>query len=297
MPNFSSKWKDGIITPEGRFNFADHINSSVKGAILVSGEVPVDFTGKTGFLLIKSDTLQIHNEPLNFAFNSTLSEDDQIALGLRVNNNIYTDAIINLNQKDIQYSGNLSIDSLYINQLNNLFPLFETDAQLSGVLNADFTFDSSQKIPGKGNLELEEFSFSKNINPINVELDIQTDSSKVALNNIHVQNSQSLLKGNASLYFAEGNVELSASEEDILLENFLQDIPLLGKASYALTASGHLNAPHVLCDVSIENGAFYNTAFNSFAIQFFQDFDMFYLNEMGARCAGICSYWKWIVQL
>jgi len=113
-----------------------------------------------------------------------------------------------------------------------------------------------------------------------VELDIQTDSSKVALNNIHVQNSQSLLKGNASLYFAEGNVELSASEEDILLENFLQDIPLLGKASYALTASGHLNAPHVLCDVSIENGAFYNTAFNSFAIQFFQDFDMFYLNEM-----------------
>ena len=277
---FQLKWKDGIITPEGRFNFADHINSSVKGAILISGEVPVTFTGKTGFLMIKSDTLQIHNEPLNFAFNSTLSEDDQIALGLRVNNNIYTDAIINLNQKDIQYSGNLSIDSLYINQLNNLFPLFETDAQLSGVLNADFTFDSSQKIPGKGNLELEEFSFSKNINPINVELDIQTDSSKVALNNIHVQNSQSLLKGNASLYFAEGNVELSASEEDILLENFLQDIPLLGKASYALTASGHLNAPHVLCDVSIENGAFYNTAFNSFAIQFFQDFDMFYLNEM-----------------
>jgi len=277
---FQLKWKDGIITPEGRFNFADHINSSVKGAILISGEVPVTFTGKTGFLMIKSDTLQIHNEPLNFAFNSTLSEDDQIALGLRVNNNIYTDAIINLNQKDIQYSGNLSIDSLYINQLNNLFPLFETDAQLSGVLNADFTFDSSQKIPGKGNLELEEFSFSKNINPINVELDIQTDSSKVALNNIHVQNSQSLLKGNASLYFAEGNFELSASEEDILLENFLQDIPLLGKASYALTASGHLNAPHVLCDVSIENGAFYNTAFNSFAIQFFQDFDMFYLNEM-----------------
>ncbi|MDP8241411.1 MAG: hypothetical protein P9M09_00080, partial [Candidatus Celaenobacter antarcticus] len=273
-------FKEGIISPEGWFNFADNINSSVKGSILMSGEVPVDLAGKTGFLFIRSDSLYIHNEPLNFACNTRLSEDEQLAVELRVNKSIYTDAVIKLKKNDIQYSGNLSIDSLYINQLNNMFPLFENDAPLSGVVNADFAFDSSQEIPGSGNLNLKEFSFSRNINPINVELDIQTDSSRVAFNNIIVKNSQPLLKGNASLYFNEGNFEFNASEEDVLLENFLQNIPMRGNASYALTASGHLNAPHVLCDVSIENGAFYNTAFNSFEIQFFQDLDMFYLNEM-----------------
>ncbi len=272
--------KEGVIIPDGWFNFADNINSSVKGSILVSGEVPVDFTGKTGFLSIRSDTLSVSHEPCNFIFNATLSKDEQIAAELSINNNIHTNALVKFDQEEIHYSGNLSIDSLSVNRLNNLFPLFETDAPLSGILNADFAFDSFKEIPGKGNVELKEFSFSENINPINVEFDIQTDSSAVALNNIHVQNSQSLLKGNASFYLASGNFECNVSEENVVLEDFLQGIPVKGKATYALTASGHLDAPHILCDVSVENGTLYSTAFNSCAIQFFQEFDMFYLNEM-----------------
>ena len=272
--------KEGVITPDGWFDFADNINSSVKGSILISGKMPVDLTGKTGFLSIRSDTLSISHESCDFIFNSTLYEDDRIAADMQINNNIYADATINLKQDDIQYSGALSIDSLYVNRLNNILHLFETDTPLSGMLNADFAFDSSQEIPGKGSLDLTEFSFNENINPVYVTVDLQTDSSEVTLNNIHVQNSQSLLKGNARLYLAEGNFECSASEEDVVLENFLKDIPVKGKASYALTASGNLNAPRVLCDISVENGTLYNTAFSSFVIHFFQDFDMFYLNEM-----------------
>ncbi len=272
--------KEGVINPDGRFNFADNINSSVKGSILISGEVPIDFKGRTGFLSIRSDTLYIYNEPLNFVFNSTLSENEHLAGELSINNTIYTNALVKFNQEEIHYSGNFSIDSLSINQLNNLISLFEKETPLSGIMNADFVFDSSQEISGRGNLELKEFSFSENINPINVEIELQTDSSKVALNNIRVQNSQSLLKGNASYYLTEGNFECNASEENVVLENFLQGIPVKGKASYALSAFGHLNDPHILCDVSVEDGTLYNTAFNSCAIQFFQDFDMFYLNEM-----------------
>lgn len=277
---FMLTMKDGVITPSGRFAFADKINSSIKGSILVSGEAPVDVRGETGFLSISSDTLSLHNEPLNFFFNSTLSEDEQIAAEVCINNNIFSNALVKFDQEEIEYSGNLSIDSVSVNQLNNLFTLFETDTPLSGILNADFAFDSSQKIPGKGKLELNDFSFSENINPVNVEFDIQTDSFTVALNNILVQNSQSLLKGNARFYLTGGNFECNASEENVVLEDFLHGIPIKGKASYSLTASGDLNAPRILCDLFVENGVLYTTPFNSCAIQFFQDFDMFYLNEM-----------------
>jgi len=273
-------FKDGIITHNGWFNFADHNNSSIKGSILVSGEVPVDLTGKAGFLSIRSDTLSIHNEPFNFAFNSTLSEDDQITAGLRINDNIFADATIQMNQKDIQYSGSLSIDSLYINQLNIFVPIFEKDAPLSGVLDIDFAYDSSNKIQGKGNLYLKEFGFSKDIHHFDLACSVQAESDMISLENIQIRNSQSLFKGDAHLDLAEGKFELNASEQDVLLEEFFRTIPLKGKASYSLVASGNLNDPRVLCDISIENGTLYKTAFSSFESQLFQDNDMFYLNDL-----------------
>ena len=273
-------FKDGIITPDGWFNFADHNNSSIKGSILVSGEVPVYFREKKGFLTIRSDTLSIHNEPFNFIFNSTLSEDDQIAAELRINDNIFADATVQLDQKDIQYSGNLSIDSLYINQLNNLMPIFEKDAPLSGVLDIDFAYNSSNKIQGKGNLYLKEFGFSKDIHHFDLACSVQAESDMISLEDIQIQNTQSLLKGNAHLDLTEGKFELNASEQGVLLEEFFRTIPLEGKASYSLVASGNLNDPRVLCDISIVNGMLYKTAFSSFESQLFQNNDMFYLNDL-----------------
>ncbi|MDP8227182.1 MAG: hypothetical protein P9L89_06040 [Candidatus Celaenobacter polaris] len=273
-------FKDGIMTPDGWFNFGDHNNSSIKGSILISGEVPVDFTGKTGFLSIRSDTLSIHNEPFNFVFNSRLSGDDQIAAELKINDNVFADATVQLDQKDIQYSGSLLIDSLYIDQLNNLIPLFEKNVPLSGVFNADLTWDSSRKISGNGAVYMKEFGFSEALHPFDLKFNIQADSNMISLEDIQIKNSQSLLKGDAHLDLTEGKFELNASEQDVLLEEFFRTIPLKGKASYSLVASGSMSDPHVLCDISIENGTLYKTAFSSFESQLFQDNDMFYLNDL-----------------
>ncbi len=273
-------FKDGIITPDGWFNFSDHNNSSIKGSILVSGEVPVDLTGKTGFLTIISDTLSIHNEPFNFTFNSTLSEDDQIAAELKINDNIFADATVKIQKDDLEYSWNISIDSLLIDRVNRIIPLFEKDAPSSGVLNVDFAFDSSNKIPGKGTLYLKEFGFSKNLHPFDLKFNIQTDSNIISLEDIQIKNTQSLLKGNARIYLSDDKFELNASEDKVLMEEFLKDVPLKGSASYSIVASGNLSDPRVLCDISIVNGMLYKTTFNSLESQLYQDNDMFYLNDL-----------------
>ena len=258
-----AKVKDNLLYVNGLIDLGKDFNSKLDGILNLSGEIPLVLSTYDGFFNIGTDSLYVNNEPIGIVLQSSISRDDRFSAQLDIGKTVTTNMSGTIARDSIRYAGNISIDSLEILKVNQIFSSNEEETTMAGFITAFLDFAGTSSLQGTGHVHVKDLSFSKAIHPVDVDSDLEILSSEILLDNIVAKNSQTLLFGNARLSFDEGVFELNAEQDGVLLEELFFDDFVSGSAEYSIIASGHLDDPRILCDVSIENGQFFDTSFNT----------------------------------
>jgi|GEM_PF-1198669 len=274
---------NNTLTSEGFISFPDYMNTALNGQINLKSKFDMDNNFSIGSFEVVADSFRINNVVLPLYINVDLEKNSKnlnMMIGDMVECKIDQ---FTQDSTNFFYKGFCKIDSVYIAKINALYPIFGEQVGVSGILDGGITFDTSQKETMEGNVSLLQFSLSRQIHPVDVYFDIVSDTDKVIINNFHIHNSQHLLKGNGFYHIAEGIVEFVATGEDIKIDDFLVDLPIEGSAQYNIVLNGRLTDPNILFDATVKNGKLYSTQFDELTAQFFQDDDMFYVNNLGVN--------------
>ena len=268
------------LDTEGYLAFPDYLNSSLHGNIDIFSNISFSHNIEQGFFSVQADSFFINNEPFQFDIQTYLDKDKQHMNLLLKDMLELSITRFHIGQERTQYKGFARIDSFDVSKVNALYPLFENKETLKGLMHGILSFDTTQQSLLKGKIAIDKLGFSKQINPVDVAIEVSADSELVYLDKLQIDNSQDLLLGEGIVQYKKGLVEISAIGENILLEDCMNNSPIRGTAQYQILLQGNLSDPTILCDFSIKNGRIFKTKFDAFDAQLFQDKEMIYLNEL-----------------
>ena len=269
---------------KGFLYFLESPYSLINGNIILSGNLPIKSEDSKGMINLYSDNLYIRDKKytinctakthVDSIFLKNFSIDDALLLSGK-----FTLPIIN--KDPIYYKGLMKLTNLSVNKLYNILSFSDETQEIFGNINGKVKFASDEDIPIFGNIQIDGLLFDDKINPLDAYLSFDIKDTTFNFNKIKISNNQKdIFDGYAKFSLNERNLfTLYGKGNNVNIHNDLLNAPFYGIGDYEIYATGTPQNPRLLCNINLRDGKIFSTKYDTLSAQFFQDSEVFYLNN------------------